>query len=99
MLTNSPLIKLPQSTTRTAPKSNIELKILRQGNTTVRPARFDLMARAITRPEQKMSIVQAAPPIGTCSVAAADTQITSRENHVLKRNQLLAGTHSRQLFD
>src|ERR1700730_11741002 len=99
MLTNSPLIKLPHSTTTTAPKTNTELKILRQRNALVRRVRCDLMARTITGPEQKMRIGQAALPIDTCSATAADTQITSRENHVLKRNQLLAGIHSRQILD
>jgi hypothetical protein len=57
------------------------------------------MARTITSPEQKMRIGHADRLIGKCNVALADPQITSRENQVLKRNQLLAGIRWRQVFD
>jgi hypothetical protein len=46
-----------------------------------------------------MRMGHAALLTGTCSVAAADTKITSRENQVLKRNQLLAGIHWRRVSD
>jgi hypothetical protein len=57
------------------------------------------MATTIPSPQQEMRMGHADRLIGTCSVAEADTQITSRENQVLKRNQLLAGTHWRQAID
>ncbi len=65
----------------------------------MRPPRFDLMTRTITSPQQKRRIGRAALLIGTCSVAAADPQITSNENQVLKRNQLLAGIHCRRVLN
>jgi hypothetical protein len=55
--------------------------------------------RKTANPQQKKSIGQAALFIGTCSVAAADTQITSSESQVLKRNQLLAGIQCRRVLN
>jgi hypothetical protein len=59
----------------------------------------DLMARKIANPLQTMKMGQAAPLIGICKVAAADTQTTSKENQVLKRSQYLAGRYCCQAFD
>src|ERR1700722_3454210 len=99
MLKNSSLIKLPHSTTTIAPKTKTELKIPRQQNITVRSERFDRTTTTIAKPQQKRRIGHAALLIGTCSVAAAETQITSSENQVLKRNQFLAGSHCRRVLN
>jgi len=98
MLKNSSLIKLPHSTTTIAEKTKTQLEIPRQRNVLVRPERFDRTTTTIAKPQQKRRIGQEALLIGTCSVAAAETQITIRENQVLKRNQLLAGIHCRRVL-
>src|SRR6202035_3576901 len=99
MLKNSPLIKLPHRTRTIAPTTKAEAARPRQRFAMAGRARFVRTMRKTANPQQKKSIGQAALFIGTCSVAAADTQITSSESQVLKRNQLLAGIQCRRVLN
>src|SRR5689334_9490681 len=94
---NSSFIKLPQSMTTTAPRTGSVAAIPPKSHFRLVGDLIDLIASATARPQQKITIAQAALLIGTCRVAAADTQTTSEENQVLKSSQVLAGIQKRHL--